>query len=172
MQGLPTTMPTAYGSPRDVKSGIISDSGSHHLSKVTHIIRYCNSPVEYDVNYGKGKYNKKCSTLVFTKVTSISIHHPSSYKIVKSCHMTFVQVAEHNPPIKDIRSTRTLFSCYRLHPRLQAIKLLASLSYPLKITKGHPLPHPDMSPNLHLVDIRHGIGLNSGCCGCKWHLEL
>jgi hypothetical protein len=31
---------------------------------------------------------------------------------------------------------RTLFSRHGLHPRLQAIKLLASLTYPLKITKG------------------------------------
>jgi hypothetical protein len=37
-----------------------------------------------------------------------------------------------------------LFSRHGLHPRLQAIKLLASLTYPLKITKGQ----------------------------CGWHLEL
>jgi hypothetical protein len=34
------------------------------------------------------------------------------------------------------------------------------------------MPHPDMSPNLHLVGIRHSIELNSGCCGCRWHLKL
>jgi hypothetical protein len=51
--------------------------------------------------YTEGKYNKKCSILVFTKVTSFSIHHLSSYKIYKSCHMAFAQVAEHNPPIKN-----------------------------------------------------------------------
>jgi hypothetical protein len=42
----------------------------------------------------------KFLTIAFTKVTSIFIHHLSSYKIYKRCHMTFVQVAEHNPPTK------------------------------------------------------------------------
>jgi hypothetical protein len=96
-------------------------------------------------------------TIVFAMVTSISIRHLGSYKVYKSCRMTFVQVAEHNPPIKSKRSTGALFSCYGLHPRLQAIKLLASLTYPLKITKGHPLPNLDTPPNLHLIDIRHGM---------------
>jgi hypothetical protein len=78
-------------------------------------------------------------TIVFTKVTSISIHHLSSYKIYKRCHITFVQVAEHYPPIKNKRSMRTLFSRHGLHPWLQAIKLLVSLTYPLKITMtSHP----------------------------------
>jgi hypothetical protein len=95
----------------------------------------------------------KILTIAFTKVTSISIHHLSSYKIYKRCHMTFVQVAEHNPPTKNKRSTRTLLPCHGLHPRLQAIKLLASLTYSLKITKGQTMPHPDTFHNLHLVDI-------------------
>jgi hypothetical protein len=86
--------------------------------------------------------------------------------------MTFVQVAEHNPPTKNKRSTRTLFSCHELHLRLQAIKLIASLTYPLKITKGQTIPHPDTSHNLHLIDIQHGVELNSRCCGCRWHLKL
>jgi hypothetical protein len=86
--------------------------------------------------------------------------------------MTFVQVAEHNLPTKNKRSTRTLFSRHRLHPRLQAIKLLASLTYPLKITKGQTIPHPDTSHNLHLINIQHSVTLNSGCCGCRWHLKL
>jgi hypothetical protein len=34
------------------------------------------------------------------------------------------------------------------------------------------MPHLDTSHNLHLIDIRHGVGLNNGCCGCKWHLKL
>jgi hypothetical protein len=34
------------------------------------------------------------------------------------------------------------------------------------------MPHLDMSPNLHLIGTRHGIGLNSGCCGCRWNLNL
>jgi hypothetical protein len=34
------------------------------------------------------------------------------------------------------------------------------------------MPHPDMPPNLHLIDIWHGVGLNSGCYGCRWHLKL
>jgi hypothetical protein len=41
-------------------------------------------------------------TIAFTKVTSISIHHRSSYKIYKRCDMTLVQVGEHNPPTKTI----------------------------------------------------------------------
>jgi hypothetical protein len=81
-------------------------------------------------------------TIVFTKVTPISIHQLSSYISYKRCPMTFVQMDEHNPPIKNKRSTRTLFSRHGLHPRLQAIKLLVSLTYPLKIIKGQPLPHP------------------------------
>jgi hypothetical protein len=77
---------------------------------------YCNSPIEYDVRHAEGKYNEKGSTLVFTKVTSISIHHLSSYKIYKSYHVAIVHVAEHNPPIKNKRRARNLFSCYGLHP--------------------------------------------------------
>jgi hypothetical protein len=95
----------------------------------------------------------KILTITFTKVTSISIHHISSYKIYKRCHMTFVQVAEHNPPTKNKRSMRILFPRHGLHPRLQAIKLLASLTYPLKIIKCQTMPHPDTSHNLHLIDI-------------------
>jgi hypothetical protein len=85
--------------------------------------------------------------------------------------MTFVQVAKHNLPIKNKRGTRTWFPRHGLHPRLQAIKLLVSLTYPLKITKGQTTPHPDMSHNLLLVDIRHDVGLR-GCCGCGWCLKL
>jgi hypothetical protein len=114
----------------------------------------------------------KILTIVFTKVTSISIHHLSSYKIYKRCNVTFVQVAEHNPPNKNKRSTRTLFSRHKLHLRLQAIKLLSILTYPLKIIKGQTIPHPDTPHNLHLVDIRHGVGINNRFCGCRWHLNL
>jgi hypothetical protein len=85
--------------------------------------------------------------------------------------MTFVQVAEHNPPIKNKRNTRTLFSRHGIHSRLQAIKLLACLTYPLKIIKGQTIPHLDTSHNIHLIDVRHGIGLNSECCGCWWHMK-
>jgi hypothetical protein len=42
----------------------------------------------------------KISTITFTKLTSFSIHYLGSYKIYKTCHMTFEQVAEHNPPTK------------------------------------------------------------------------
>jgi hypothetical protein len=103
----------------------------------------------YDVSYAEGKYNMKDLILAFTKATSISIHQLSSYKGYKRCHMTFAQVAEHNLPIKNKRGTIALFSCHGLHPRLQAIKLLASLTYPLKRTKGQSLPHHD----LHLINI-------------------
>jgi hypothetical protein len=98
MRGLPTAMPVAYRSLMDIKRDILGGSCSHHMSLITHIIRYyCNSPVEYDVSYAEGKYNKKGLTLVFTKVTSISIHHLSLYKIYKSCRVAIVHVAEHNP---------------------------------------------------------------------------
>jgi hypothetical protein len=136
MRGLPMSTPTACGSLGDVKHNILGGSGSHHLSKVAYIVRYCNSPVVYEASYAEGKYNMRILTIAFTKVTSVSIHHLSSHKIYKRWHMTFVQVAEHNPPTKNKRSTRTLFSHHGLHPRLQAIKLLVCLTYPLKITKG------------------------------------
>jgi hypothetical protein len=42
----------------------------------------------------------KILEIAFIKVTSIFIHHLSSYKIYKRCHMTFAQVAEHNLPTK------------------------------------------------------------------------
>jgi hypothetical protein len=54
----------------------------------------------------------------------------------KRYHMTFVQVAEHNPPIKNKRGMGALLSRHGLHPRSQAIKLLVSLTYEIKITKG------------------------------------
>jgi hypothetical protein len=84
----------------------------------------------------------------------------------KRCHMTFVQVAEHNPPIKNKRGMRTLFSCHGLHLRLPGIKLLVSLTYPLKITKGQTTQHPETSQNLLLIDIRHNVRLSG------WHLKL
>jgi hypothetical protein len=58
--------------------------------------------------------------------------------------------------------------------RLQAIKLLASLTYPLKIIKGLPTPHPIMSHDLLLVDIRLNIRLSGGCGWCLKlkHLKL
>jgi hypothetical protein len=74
--------------------------------------------------------------------------------------MTFVQVAEQNPPIKNKRDTRTLLSHHGSHPMLQAIKLLVSLTYPLKITKGQTTLHPDMPHNLLLIDIQHSVGLS------------
>jgi hypothetical protein len=78
-------------------------------------------------------------TIVFTKVTSISIHHLSPYRFYKRCPRTFVQVVEDNPPIKNKRGTRTLYSCHGLHSRLQAIKLLANLTHLLKTTKGQTI---------------------------------
>jgi hypothetical protein len=85
--------------------------------------------------------------------------------------MTFVQVTEHNPSNQKQKGTRTLFSRHGLYPRLQAIKLLASLTYPLKRTKGQPTPHPITSHDLVLIDIRHNVGLG-GVCGCEWCLKL
>jgi hypothetical protein len=34
------------------------------------------------------------------------------------------------------------------------------------------MPHPDTSPNLHLIDIPHSVGLISRCYRCKWNLKL
>jgi hypothetical protein len=51
MWGLPTSMPTTYGSLEDVKRGILDGSDLHHLSQLAYIIRHGNSPVEYDVSY-------------------------------------------------------------------------------------------------------------------------
>jgi hypothetical protein len=44
------------------------------MTASTYIVRYCNSPVHYDVNYAEGKYNMKDLTIAFAKVTFISIH--------------------------------------------------------------------------------------------------
>jgi hypothetical protein len=49
--------------------------------------------------------------------------------------MSFVQVIKMEPLIKNRMGTRNLFSHRMLHLRLQAIKLLASLTYPLKKPK-------------------------------------
>jgi hypothetical protein len=141
------SLPTAYRSLMDVKRDILGGSCSHHMSLITHIIRYyCNSPVEYDVSYVEDKYNKKGLTVAFTKVTSFSIHHLSLYKIYKSCRMAIVHAMGYIQ-------------------WLEAIKLAASLTYPLKITKGLPISHPNTPPNLHLITIRNSVGLNNGCVG-------
>jgi hypothetical protein len=88
--------------------------------------------------------------------------------------MILEQVAEMNPSIKNKRVTRTLFSCHGLYLRLQAIKLLARLTYPIKITKGQSTLHSNKSHHLLHVDIRHYVGLSGCCgrCGCRWHLKL
>jgi hypothetical protein len=93
-------------------------------------------------------------TLVTKDVTS------PMYKWPNETHLT-----------KTKGAARTLFPRHGLHPRLQAIKLLASQTYQLKRTKGQPTPHPTTSHDLHLVDIRHSVEL-SGICGCGWFLKL
>jgi hypothetical protein len=76
MRGLPTATPVAYRSLMDVKRDILGGSCSHHMSLITHIIRYyCNSPVEYDVSYAEGKYNKK---MFDTCIYKSNIHFHSS----------------------------------------------------------------------------------------------
>jgi hypothetical protein len=59
--------------------------------------------------------------------------------------MTLEQVAEMKPAYKKQKGHRTLFSHHGLHLSLQATKLLASLTYPLKITKVSPPCLPNMS---------------------------
>jgi hypothetical protein len=34
------------------------------------------------------------------------------------------------------------------------------------------MPHPDTSSNLHPIDIRHDVRLNSECGRCRWNLKL
>jgi hypothetical protein len=67
-----------------------------------------------------------------------------------------------------------LVSCHGLHLRLQATKLLASLTYPLKITKVSPPCLLNMSYHLLLINIRLCVGLSGCCmrCGCGRHLKL
>jgi hypothetical protein len=68
-------------------------------------------------------------------------------------------------------AARTLFPRHMLYPRLQDIKILASLTYPLNRTKGQPTSHPTTSRDLLLSDIRQSVGL-SGVCRCGWCLKL
>jgi hypothetical protein len=51
------------------------------------------------------------------------------------------------------------------------MKLLASLTYPLKMTKGQPTLHPNTSRDLDLIDVRHCVRL-SVVHGCGWRLKL
>jgi hypothetical protein len=50
--------------------------------------------------------------------------------------MTFVQVVEHNPPIKHKKEHENLVLMPLTTFKLQTIKLPASLTHPLKATKG------------------------------------
>jgi hypothetical protein len=84
--------------------------------------------------------------------------------------MIFPQVAPIKPAYKK-RGTGTLFYHNVLHPRLEAIKLLASLTYPPTITKCQPTPHPNTSRDLLPINIRHHVTLSGGC-GCGWRLKL
>jgi hypothetical protein len=59
--------------------------------------------------------------------------------------MTLEQVAEMKPAYQKQKGTRTLFSRHELHLRLQATKLLASLTYTLKTIKVSPPCLPNMS---------------------------
>jgi hypothetical protein len=61
--------------------------------------------------------------------------------------MPFVQVVRWNPPNKNKMGPRTLFSRHGSHPRLQAIKLLASLTLS---TQNFISPHPtSVRPSPH-----------------------
>jgi hypothetical protein len=64
-----------------------------------------------------------------------------------------------------------LCSLHGLHPRLQAIKLLASLTYSLTTTKGQSSLYPTTHNDLLLIDVRHCVGL-SECYRCGWCLDL
>ncbi len=71
----------------------------------------------------------KMETTVFTKSKHPFIHklgyHTQGY--IRG-YMPFVQVVEVDPAYQNKMGTRTLFSRRGSHPRLQAIKLLASLT--------------------------------------------
>jgi hypothetical protein len=75
------------------------------------------------------------------------------------------------PAYQKQKGTGTLFSHRELHLRLQAIKLLPSLTYPLKKIEGHSTTHTCLSHHLLLKNIRHCVRL-SGCCRRGWHLKL
>jgi hypothetical protein len=57
---------------------------------------------------------------------------------------------------------------------LQAIKLLANLTYLLKITKGQTTTHPSLSHHLLLTNILLCVRLVGcyRCCGRGWDLKL
>jgi hypothetical protein len=97
----------------------------------------------------------KESQLHSQRITSISIHHLTIIQRLHPSYMTLEQVAEMKPAYKKQKGHRTLFSHHGLHLSLQATKLLASLTYPLKITKSvHPAfptcppPTPHQHPTL------------------------
>jgi hypothetical protein len=109
--------------------------------------------------------------------TTDNIHFHSSLTIIQRLHpsyMTLEQVAEMKPAYQKQKGMRTLFSRHGLHLRLQATKLFASITYPLKITKVNPPCLSNKSHHLLLVNIRLCVRLSECCrrCGCGWHLKL
>jgi hypothetical protein len=96
----------------------------------------------------------KRETTLFTKV---NIHLFINLVII---HKVSLWVTRHlykwsrwNPPIKNKMGTRTLFSRCGSHPRLQAIKLLASLTQSTQnFVSSHPTstrPSPHQCPTWH-----------------------
>jgi hypothetical protein len=104
----------------------------------------------------------KILTIAFMKVTSISIHQPSSYMSYKRCHMAFVQVVEHNPPIKNKRGTGALLSCHGLQPRLQAIKLLVNLPTQNNKRSAPTTSYHTMTYSSSMSDTASGSAVGAG----------
>jgi hypothetical protein len=83
----------------------------------------------------------------------------------KRCHMTFIQVAKMKPAYQKEKGHENLVLTPWATSELIDIKLLASLTYPLKIRNGQPTPHPITSHELLLIDIRHSIGPGAAAQG-------
>jgi hypothetical protein len=90
----------------------------------------------------------KREPIVFTKSKHPFIHklryHTQGYIMG---YMSFVQVIRMKPAYQKKMGTRTLLSRHGSHPRLQAIKLLASLT---QSTQNFISPHPtETRPSPH-----------------------
>jgi hypothetical protein len=81
-------------------------------------------------------------------ISLVTIHKVT---LCVTCH--FYKWSRWNPPIKNKMGTRTLFSRRGSHPRLQAIKLLASLT---QSTQNFVSPNPTSTrPNPHRCPTWH-----------------
>jgi hypothetical protein len=103
----------------------------------------CICPVEYDESLA---YLQKVNIHLF--ISLVIIHKVTLWV---TCHL--YTWSRWNPPIKNKMDTRTLFSSRGSHPRLQAIKLLASLTQSTQnFVPSHARvvrPSPHQCPTCH-----------------------